>query len=44
MGFVSLISFLEEKFSIETSSEDLVEENFESIDAIVRYVERKRPL
>lgn len=44
MGFVSLISFLEEKFSIETSSEDLVEENFESIDAIAKYVERKRPL
>jgi len=42
MGFVSLISFLEEKFSIETDSEDLVEENFESINAISKYVMLKK--
>lgn len=42
MGFVSLISFLEERFSIETDSEDLVEENFESIKAISNYVMQKK--
>ena len=42
MGFVSLISFLEERFSIVTDSEDLVEENFESIDAISKYVMSKK--
>ena len=42
MGFVSLISFLEERFSIETNSEDLVEENFESINAISNYVMQKK--
>lgn len=42
MGFVSLIAFLEDKFSIQTSDEDLVEENFESITAIVNYVMRKK--
>jgi Acyl carrier protein len=41
MGFVSLISFLEERFSIETNSDDLVEENFESIKAITNYVKQK---
>ena len=42
MGFVSLISFLEERFSIVTDSEDLVEENFESINAISKYVMSKK--
>ena len=42
MGFVSLIAFLEETFTIETNSEDLVEENFESINAIVNYVITKK--
>ncbi len=42
MGFVSLISFLEEKFSIQTESDDLIEENFESITAISKYILQKR--
>ena len=42
MGFVSLISFLEDRYSIEVSSEDLVEENFESINAITKYVISKK--
>jgi acyl carrier protein len=41
MGMVTLITFLEEKFSVQTSDEDLVEENFESINAISNYVIRK---
>ena len=41
MGFVSLIAFLEEKFNVQTTDEDLVEENFESISAIASYVAKK---
>ncbi len=41
MGFVVLITFLEEKFGIETVDEDLIEENFESINAITSYISRK---
>jgi acyl carrier protein len=41
MGFVSLISFLENDFHIATLDEDIMEENFESIDAITKYVKSK---
>jgi acyl carrier protein len=41
MGFVLLITFLEETFKIKTVDADLVEENFESIDAITDFVIRK---
>jgi acyl carrier protein len=41
MGFISLISFIEEEFKMKTVDEDLVEENFESIDAITEFIVRK---
>ncbi len=41
MGFVMLITFLEEEFGIKTTDADLVEENFESINAITDFVIRK---
>jgi acyl carrier protein len=41
MGFVLLIDFIENKFGIRTSDEDLVEENFESVNAISKYIARK---
>ena len=41
MGFVMLIDFLEEKFGVKTSDEDLIEENFESINAITEFVNQK---
>jgi len=41
MGFVVLITFLEERFGITIGDEDLVEENFESIDAISNFIIRK---
>jgi acyl carrier protein len=41
MGFVVLITFLEERFGIQTADEDLVEENFESVNAITAYISRK---
>jgi len=41
MGFVLLITFLEETFKIKTADADLVEENFESIDAITDFIMKK---
>ena len=42
MGFVVLITYLEENFGIKTSDSDLVEENFESINAITDFIVRKK--
>ena len=41
MGFIVLITFLEEQFKIKTNDSDLLEENFESINAITNFVIRK---
>jgi acyl carrier protein len=41
MGLMTLITFLEEEFSIATQDTDLVEENFESIKAITNFVSQK---
>jgi acyl carrier protein len=41
MGFISLINFVEENFEIKASDSELVEENFESINAIAGYIDRK---
>lgn len=42
MAFVLLIDFIEENFSISIQDSDLVEENFESISAIISFLERKQ--
>jgi acyl carrier protein len=42
MGFMVLISFIEEEFGIKTNDTDLLEENFESINAISEFVIRKK--
>lgn len=41
MGFILLINFIEEKFGIKTDDHELMEENFESINAIAGFIERK---
>jgi acyl carrier protein len=41
MGFMSLISFIEESFSLQVTENDLLETNFESIDAVTGFVEKK---
>ena len=41
MGFMDLIVFLEKEFSIRTGDADLLEENFESINAVSDFVMRK---
>jgi acyl carrier protein len=41
MGFMVLITFIEEEFGIKTGDLDLTEENFESINAITDFIDRK---
>ncbi len=41
LGFMSLVGFLDENFSIRIIDADLTETNFESIDAIGDFVNRK---
>jgi len=41
MGFVMLINFIEETFAIKAKDSELLEDNFESINAIANFVENK---
>jgi acyl carrier protein len=41
MGFMVLITYIEEEFGIKTGDLDLTEENFESINAITDFIDRK---
>jgi len=41
MGFILLINFIEETFGIKAKDSELLEDNFESIDAMTNFVERK---
>lgn len=41
MGFVSLINFIEETFAFKAKDSELLEDNFESIDAMARFVGSK---
>jgi len=43
MGFALLLDYLESKYQISADDSDLVEENFESIDAIADFITRKNP-
>jgi len=42
MGILKLVTFLEERFGIEAIDDDLVPENFASIETLAAFVERKR--
>ena len=41
MGFMALISFLQEEFDTQPNDDELIVENFESIDAITSYLSKK---
>jgi len=41
MALMDLVLFLEKTFGIEVEEEDLVPENFQSLNSIVEYAERK---
>jgi len=38
MGFIKLITFIQDEFDIQILDDDIMEENFESISAISKYV------
>lgn len=42
MGFISIIGFIEDNFSITIADTELLEANFESINAIADFVIRKK--
>jgi acyl carrier protein len=42
LGVLELMTFLGASYDIEISDEDFVPENFETVGALVRFVERKR--
>lgn len=42
MAVLKLVSFVESEFGLEVTDEEVVPENFETIEAIVRLVESKR--
>lgn len=42
MAFVLMIDYIEENFGIRPGDDDLVEENFESIASITRYILKKK--
>jgi acyl carrier protein len=41
MGFISIIDFIEENFSVTANDDELIESNFESINAISDFILRK---
>ena len=41
MGLMTLITYLEDNFKIQIQDTDLIEENFESVNAIYGFLEKK---
>lgn len=41
-GLITLISFLEEAYHVRVLAEDLVQENFETLNTICRFIENKK--
>jgi len=41
-GVLELVAFLEEKFQVKVEDEDLIPANLDSLNAITRFVEKKR--
>ncbi len=41
MGFLSLINYIEDHFNIKAQDAELLEENFESVSAIVNFIGTK---
>lgn len=42
LGILDLVAFLESIFQVHISDEELLPENFQTVEAIARFVERKR--
>ena len=41
MGFLSLINYIEDSFKIKAQDSELLEANFESVDAIANFIKSK---
>jgi acyl carrier protein len=41
MGFLSLINFIEDNYKFKAADSELLEENFESVNAIANFIRRK---
>jgi len=41
LGILDLVQFLEQEFSLQISDDELVPENFQSLGAVVNFVEKK---
>ena len=41
MGFLSLINFIEDTYKFKAADSELLEENFESVNAIVGFISKK---
>ena len=41
-GVLELVMFVEEKFGVSVEDEEIVPENFDSVEGLVRYVQQKR--
>jgi D-alanine--poly(phosphoribitol) ligase subunit 2 len=42
LGFLSLVSVLNEEYGIDVTNDELSEDNFKSINAIVEYIAKKK--
>lgn len=42
MGFLELVTFMEEKWGIKVAEEEMIPENLDSLDAIAAFVTRKQ--
>jgi acyl carrier protein len=42
MGFMALINFLQEELNVQPNDDELVVENFESINSIISYITKKQ--
>lgn len=42
LGFLSLVSFLNEEYGVDVTNDELSEDNFKSINAVVEYIAKKK--
>ena len=40
-GILELVSFIEEKFDFEVSDDELIPDNFDSVNQLIKYIKKK---
>jgi acyl carrier protein len=43
LGVLELVTFVEEKFDVQVPDEDIVPDNFDSVDNLATYIGNRRP-